>query len=550
MQTVTKWAATALAALGVVGLSACGEDGGSDGGGAREGGQVRIGTVGPDSYDPALYGTVEAAQPLQLVYTPLTTYRHAEGDSGTEIVPGLAERLPEISDGGRTYRLRLRAGLRYSDGTRVRASDFEHAIKRLLSLEGPFSSFFGGVVGAERYVREGRESADIPGIATDDRTREITIRLTAPDGKFQFALSAPYAAPVPVAKSPFKSLTKSPPPGAGPYTLAVVDPGREFVLERNERFSVPGIPRGRIDRFTGVVSDSVPRMTREVIAGRLDFMTEDPTGDLLPQVRRRYPDRLREDPSPPNTYFFFLNVRERPFENEDARKAVNHALDSRALARIFGGRLTPSCTFLPPGVAGHETREDCPYGRPDGPPDLDTARRLVKRSGTNGTEVTVWTNNKDPRPAIGQYYADVLNDIGYEAKLKTLDEQVYFQQVGNVKTRAQTGFTNWFQDFPHPADFFEPLLGGEGLAETNNTNLGLVDDPSVNRTIARLVREPDLERVAEEWRTLDREVVDKALVVPYGHEKATSFFSERMDVESCSGVHPVWKNDWLLFCRK
>ncbi len=36
----------------------------------------------------------------------------------------------------------------------------------------------------------------------------------------------------------------------------------------------------------------------------------------------------------------------------------------------------------------------------------------------------------------------------------------------------------------------------------------------------------------------------------YGNELSTSFFSERMDFENCSGVHPVYKNDWSLFCLK
>ena len=45
-------------------------------------------------------------------------------------------------------------------------------------------------------------------------------------------------------------------------------------------------------------------------------------------------------------------------------------------------------------------------------------------------------------------------------------------------------------------------------------------------------------------------VKDKAYIVPYGYEKSTSFFSERMDFENCAGVHPVYKNDWTQFCLK
>ena len=58
-------------------------------------------------------------------YMPLLTYAHADGAAGTRLIPGLARALPKISDGGRTYTLFLRPGLEYSDGTPVRASDFE-----------------------------------------------------------------------------------------------------------------------------------------------------------------------------------------------------------------------------------------------------------------------------------------------------------------------------------------------------------------------------------------------------------------------------------------
>ena len=42
---------------------------------------------------------------IWLAYTPLLTYRHAEGESGLELIPGLASDLPEVSADGRAYRL-------------------------------------------------------------------------------------------------------------------------------------------------------------------------------------------------------------------------------------------------------------------------------------------------------------------------------------------------------------------------------------------------------------------------------------------------------------
>jgi peptide/nickel transport system substrate-binding protein len=538
------------AALSVLVIAACGDDDDEgDGGGGATGGEITIGTVGPDESDPVLFLSTQALQAFQLAYVPLVTYAHEEGNAGTEIIPGLAEEVPEPAGGGRTYRFKLRDGLRYSDGSAVKASDFENTIKRLLTLGSPWSAFFTGIEGAAEFTEKGNFKADIPGIETNDRTGEITITLTEPDTKVLFALAEPYAAPTPAAKSPARSL-KQPPPGVGPYTLEVIDFSREWVLRKNRRFpSIPGIPKGNFDTINMAVSDNVTRMTQDVISGRLDFMTEDPTGDQLPQVRRQYADRFSESPNPPNVYYFFLNVTVPPFDKEEAREAVNYAIDSNALVRIFGGRLRPGCTMLPPQLTGYEDYE-CKYGDPSGEPDMERARQLVKQSGYEGERVTVWTNNKDPRPAIADYYRDALNEIGFQADTKTLDEQVYFEQIGLERTEAQTGFTNWSQDYPHPGDFFEPLLSSDALETEPTFNQGFVSDPQIDKTLDEL-RGEDPGEVAEQWGDLDEYVVnERAYVVPYGYEESTSFFSERMDAENCAGVHPVYENDWLQFCKK
>jgi peptide/nickel transport system substrate-binding protein len=520
--------------LALLVASACGDDdGGAGDRPGASGGSIRIGTVGPDEYDPVLFQTLPTLQALAPVYTGLLTFRHASGEAGARVIPGLAEQVPEPTNGGKTYEFRLRDGLEYSDGSPVRASDFENTIKRLLKLAGPYSSFFTGIAGATEFQEEGDFDADIPGIETNDRTGEIRIDLTEPDTKLAFALAEPYAAPTPAAKSPPRSLSDAPPPGVGPYRLEVVDPSREFVLTRNPRFDIPGLPKGNLDRITGLVMGSVPRMTQDVIRGRLDYMTEDPAGDLLPLVRQKYPDRFREDPNPPNTYYFFLNVTIPPFDSEEAREAVNYAVDSRALVRVFGYE-----------------ELDCKYGDPDGGPDLERARELVERSGHQGEKVTVWTSVGDPWEAIADYYRDVLDQIGFDAETKALDQQVYFEQTGLRRTRAQTGFTSWIQDFPHPGDFFEPLLGADALSAEPTLNSGFVSDPHIEEVLDEL-RGEDPTEVADQWAELDDYVVnDKAYVVPYGNEKTSTFFSERMDFERCAGVHPVWKNDWTEFCLK
>src|SRR5829696_6399032 len=223
-----------VACLSLFVIAACGDDdddgggGGGGGGEAKKGGSITISqTSQPDYMDPALTYTVNGIEPLWLVYTPLITYAREEGQAGAKLIPGLAEALPEISKDGTVYKLKLRSGLKYSDGSPVKASDFEHAIKRVLNLESGGSAFFLGIEGAQDYVDAGKCDGDISGIETDDKTGKITIKLGEPDGSFSHVLSMWFGALVP-GDTPCKELTKDPPPGVGPYKFTESVPNREF----------------------------------------------------------------------------------------------------------------------------------------------------------------------------------------------------------------------------------------------------------------------------------------------------------------------------------
>lgn len=549
-----------LLAVGLltVGLAACGggNDSGSSGGssgnakGGKTGGSIKVGTVGPDSYDPALAQTVQAFQPLFHVYTGLLAFKDEYGKAGTKLTPGMAEKLPTVSSDLKTYTFQLRKGLKYSDGTPVKPGDFEVSIKRLQKLAGPYSSFLAGIQGVAEFQKKGDPKGDISGI-TDTPDGKITVKLTSPDSKFQFAVAEPYAAPVPASKVKYTSMTKDPPPGYGPYTMKVVDPSREFILTRRKDFNIPGMAKGKVDKITGEVSSNVTKMTQDVINGKLDFMTEDPTGDQLVTVKQKYADRFSLNPYPPNTYYFSLNTTIPPFNKPQARDAVNYAIDSRALVRIFSGRLKPTCTFIPPGVIGFK-EQTCPYGDPDGPGNINKAKELVKQSGTAGQSVTVWTNNKDPRPDIGEYLRSTLNKIGYKAKTKTLNQQVYFDAIGTKSRKAQIHFNDWFMDFPDPSDLFQPLVTKSALASTPTFNVGFVNDPKVNSTVAKLTKAKDPAQDAAQWAAIDKYLVGpgKSYVVPYGSEQRSTFMSERMNYKDCNGIHQVDANDWTLFCLK
>ena len=366
-----------FACAATLGMAACGGDDDDDGGGTSTGGAAATddgggktgGTIStaytsfPDYLDPALSYTQEGWQSLWTVYTPLLTYKHAEGAEGATVVPGLAEAMPDISADGKVYKLKLRPDLKYSDGKAVKASDFEHTIKRVLNLESGGSSFYQGIAGAEKYIKDGKAKADISGIETDDATGDITITLNEPDGRFPYILTMDFAALVP-GDTPFENQTKDPPPGVGPYRFENVRINRGYDLVKVPEFNVPDQAVGKLDTIKVEIIKNRRRQTQDTIQNKIDYMNDPPAPDQLRDVRAQFTDKRYKEFVTNSTYYFFLNNDVAPFNKPEAREAVNYAVDKRSLARLFGGLLEPGCNFLPPGMKGYEKIDPCPFGDP------------------------------------------------------------------------------------------------------------------------------------------------------------------------------------------
>jgi peptide/nickel transport system substrate-binding protein len=547
---------TLLAGLVAVALAACGGDGGgggeekadSESGGAiKKGGTVKLAHSSfPDYLDPSLSYTVDGWQVLHLVYPGLLTYRAESGPRGAEVVPALAEDLPEVSEDGKTYTLTMREGLTFSNGDPVRPSDFKASIERLLEQDSQGSGLgYTNIVGAEDFLETKRGGVD--GIEADDDTRQIVIRLVESRGAFVYELAIPFAGVVP-ADTPASNQTKNPPPGAGRYMFEDVRINRGYTLVKNPRFSEAlsdtPVAAGNVDRFeVSIVEEGAS--TNQVAQGQLDFQVDNPVPDRVAELKQRYPDRFHQFPTP-SSFYFFMNASVPPFDDLKVRQAVNHAIDPDAINRVQGGVISPAHTTLPPGVPGHVDSEDLyPY-------DLNKAKQLVREAGAEGEEVTVWGNNENPTQPTIEYYADVLNSIGLRAKVRILPGTTYFATVGDRSIEAQTGWANWFQDYPHPSNFIDVLLNPDNVRATGNNNYSYnAGDDELARKIDELSAEPELtDEVVQRWADLDREIQEKAYWAMYGNRKQTTFFSERMNFEQCKGEHPAYTHNWAQFCLK
>ncbi|HUB98381.1 MAG TPA: ABC transporter substrate-binding protein [Solirubrobacterales bacterium] len=529
----------AIAATVVLVLAGCGSSGSS---GDRTTLRATYASF-PDYLDPALSYTLEGWTAMWNTYIPLLTYTHASGDAGAKLIPGLAKSMPKVTDNGKTYTLFLRPGLKYSDGTPVRASDFTHTIERVFKVNSPGSGFYLDIVGAEQFAET--KKGGIPGIETNDRTGEIVIHLVAPRGTFGNELAMLFAAPLP-ADTPAEDLSPNPPPATGPYVIVESRPGRGWKYERNPQWLgnnaelMPDLPSGHVDKIDVTVIRNPSTQVNDVEQGRYNWMENPPPSDRYAEVRRKYEGTQFLSSSQINLYYFWMNSTTTPFDDPEVRRAVNYAIDPAAIERLYAGQMTATQQILPPGMPGYKHFVLYPH-------DMAKAKEMIAKANPADREITIWTDDFEQNKEAGEYYEGVLSELGFKTTLKVINPENYFVVIGNLTTpNLDTGFANWFEDYPHPSDYFATQLIGAAIQPTNNSNWAQFDDPALSAKVERLGREQLGPRQEAEYAALDRAYMRQAPWAPFGTLTVSTFVSDAINLDNVI-VSPIFGQDLSSF---
>jgi peptide/nickel transport system substrate-binding protein len=554
-------AAVIAAALALV-VSACG--GGGGGGSSTAATTVQSSTAGKtfallkvvdgttDYLDPGLSYRLESWQLFQDVYPGLVVKAHVSCQTSncTTILPGLATTTGTVTNGGKTYKFTLRKGLKYSDGQPVKASDFANTIIRDFRLNSPGIGFFSNIAGADACEGNPTKCSKISGIVTDDAAGTVTINLKEPQSDFLYILSIPFTSVVP-SNTPQKDTENPPPAASGPYYFSSYSPNKQIVMKRNPNWkkgAIPAIPDGNPDKIVVTLTDDQAQSAQLVASGQQMW-----DGNLLPTDRLSYYKNKYGKQinffTTPSTYYFFMNQRTPPFDNIKARQAVNYAINRQALVNLRGGLGVPTYNFLPPSYPQYKKISPDPY-----PYNINKAKQLVKESGTQGMKVTVYTiSDVAVDKSTGEYLQGQLKKIGWNAQIRELAGANYFTIIGNQSTKAQIGFTDWFEDYPYPTDWFNILENGDNITQVHNNNYSNVNFKDTNSTINHLTHLPPSQALSkstnDQWANLDKTLMVKyASEAPYLNGILTSFFSSKMSLP-CD-IFDDNNDDLAQFCLK
>jgi YVTN family beta-propeller protein len=492
---------------------------------AHRGGTLRVAIADDNgTLDPAVAYASDAWVLITNVYDGLVAFRRVGGAAGGTIVADLATAVPTPTDGGRTYTFELRRGIRYSTGALVKASDFRHAIERVvkLSAAGPYYSNIVGVTGCRQHPAHCKLAK---GIEADDKAGIVSFHLVAPDADFLYKLALTFASAVP-ATAPNRNLVTRPPAGTGPYEVASYQRGRSVRLIRNPRFNGwadAAQPDGYPDAIAANETRDPTRQISTVLKGEADLALPSPLKPprQLHALTTRYAAQLHLDPLGA-VFYLFLNTRRPPFSDVAARRAVAYAIDRGRVSELAGGStLAPTtCQMLPPQFPGY--RPYCPYTLRTAAagvwtaPDPAKAQQLVARARTRGGTVTIGVTTdlvSLARPPMA-----TLAQLGYRPVLRTLSP------AKPAPPGIDAVLNAWFKDYTAASDFIDPLFTCRG---------GVNISKFCDSTIDSLVRRADRSQASDPatanalWATIDRKLVDRVAAVPLYAPQAIALLSKR-----------------------
>ncbi len=326
------------------------------------------------------------------------------------VTPLLAESW-EVSPDLTTYTFRLRKGVKFHNGEPFNAQTVKFSFDR---------------AGTEKSTnKDKRTFAAMTTQVIDDHTVVVLTKEIDPD--FPFLMGQATAAMV-EPKSADSNLTK--PVGTGPFQLENWVKGSSIVLSKWDGYRAANAIRLKKATFR-FISDPAAQMAA-LLAGDVD---------AFPRVTARGIEQFRKNPkfqvvvsgSRAKT-ILAINNKKKPFDDVRVRRAVNMAIDRKAVIQgAADGFGTPIGSFYPPSAPGYIDLNSVNAYNPDG------ARALLKEAGvTSPIEVTITLPPPPYARQGGEVIASQLSKVGINAKLQNVEWAQWLSNVFGNKNYDMT----------------------------------------------------------------------------------------------------------------
>jgi peptide/nickel transport system substrate-binding protein len=465
----------------------------------------------------------------RLLYRQLTTYKAEAGPSGTELEPDLATDLGKSSDNAKTWTFTLKDGLKYEDGSEIKASDVKWGVERSMS---PLID--AGPQYAKQYLVGGTdykgpyEGKHLDSIIADDAAKTITFKLKEPHGDFPYTV-------FPQAKDT-KVNYDNHVVSSGPYKIAKYQRGKSMSLVRNTnwgqddvRAALPdtievtmGLQPGTID--SRLITSTGP----DANAVQLDSSVQpENVAKVLnqPAVKARTVDGttgfLR---------YIAMNTTKGPLKDPKVRQALQYAINKKDQQTARGGPTAAgdiATTILAPTVQGHKDYD--PFGQGD-EGDPAKAKQLLADAGyANGFKATLQTTSTPKGIKQAEAFQTAMKRAGVTITIAQVDPAVYYTTIGDIKKEPEFVIAAWGPDWPAASTVIPPLFDGRQIVPQGNQNFSQLNEKAVNDEIDRISSLTDADEANKAWGELDEKIMKEfAPIFPLLNDKAIFLYGSNV----------------------
>ena len=382
-------------------------------------------------------------------------------DNG-EVKPRLAVSW-EKSDGGKTWTVTLRDGVKFHDGSPLDAA----AVKK--SFE--YTRDLGRGAG---YLYADLETVETP----DNRT--AVFKFSKPIA-FDLIASGQYGSYVigPAAiDNGTEWMDAGNAVGTGPYMLTDYEPNELTVITKFDDYW-GGWEPGQIDRVIHPVVSEASTRVQMVRSGGADVVRAPVSQlaalDALPNVSVAASSGWRN-------YIYLFNFKKYPTDNSKFREGLIHLWDHESVLQgIFQGYATRAVAPVPHTMWGHGDYDMGSF-------DLDEALRLFEESGVPREDwkidVMYSNSNQEQIDAIELFQA-VAAQIGLQVELRPEASKTYVTKARGANTAANMHSVVWYPAYPTPSDWLQSLF--KSRTESVGWNLSRYKNPEFDDALAAAV---------------------------------------------------------------
>lgn len=474
----------------------------AQGGAAPDKSVINIATIGePGPLDPTTVTSDLVSIITQHFFETLYTF-----DGKWQAQPLLAAAMPEVTDGSKTYTIKLRQGVRFHDGSMMTADDVVASLQRWLKLSP-----------------RGKQSASYVDqvVAGDPATVQIKLKQPFAPLVALLAMNNGAAAILPKALAAPADTLKSY-VGTGPYKFLEQKPDQYIRVTRFEQYSSPpGKPDGYAGERKALIEElrfvPVPNASTRVdgmVAGQYQF------ADLLPtEMAARLKNQRAVEALIVKPFGFplmILNGKAGPMANQGLRQAVLSALSPQdMLLAGFGDPIFFSIegSIYPQGTPFYDKASVKGYDAQD--PKI--AGELAKKAGYKGEPIRIMTSQQyDFLYKMSLVAQQNLQEAGFNVDLQVLDWATLLQKRGDEK--------GWEFFFTYHTFVPEPSL----ITIMNPSYPGWWDTPEKRAALAAFDTETDPAKRVEDWKAIQTLFYSQVPAVKVGDFYNLAAMSKRM----------------------